>query len=125
MRFSATVLLVAMAGGAQASSLIVLEPANGHHGPSMIELAAGAPATIRSMVALGKAMPAAFDEKLSAIPAEPVPAKWLRQDALHIIRGGVAANERPRQTSARPARQHESSPLGAAEPPSAPETTEH
>lgn len=95
MRFSATVLLVAMAGGAQASSLIVPDPVSGQQGPSMVTLIAGTPSATRSMVALGEAMPVS-DEKLSAIPAAPTPVKWLRQDALHVIRGGIAGNELPR-----------------------------
>lgn len=108
MRFSATVLLVAMASGAQASSVLVLEPASGRYCPSMV--AAGTPPATRSMIALGEAT--VSDEKLSAIPADPTPAKWLRQDALHVIRGGISGHEFPRKISARQAQPH-GSPLTA------------
>jgi hypothetical protein len=87
---SVVLSLVAMAGAAQASSLVVLGPPAST--PSIMKLVALEPSTAAgvasSIVALGEPMPGVTDEKVAALPDQPAARPGPRQSPM-IIRGGV------------------------------------
>jgi len=107
MHFSAAVLLwgAVMIGGAQASSLIVLEPMKTPLGPSIVVLGAPSPsvavlpeagdssaAKSPSIIALGEAVPAVSYEKLAAIGTEPTTKQNRPAAVPMIIRGGIVGD---------------------------------
>lgn len=99
IRIIGSVVLSLAAGGAQASSLIVLGPPTST--PSVINLKALEPskaAAKSSVVALGEPMPDVTYEKVASLPDQPV-AKHGPMQAPMIIRGGVVggAFETPAQ----------------------------
>jgi len=90
---SVVLSLAAIAGTAQASSLIVLGPSGPT--PSIIKLTAleqsKAAEVKSSVVALGEPMPDVTYEKVAALPGQPA-AKHGPMQALMIIRGGVVGD---------------------------------
>ncbi|CAN7409969.1 hypothetical protein [Mesorhizobium sp. LjNodule214] len=79
--------LAAMAGGAQASSILVLGASTTT--PSVVKLGAPEPmkiASAPSIVALGEAVPDVTDEKVAAIPDKP---EQKHMQSPMIIRGGI------------------------------------
>lgn len=91
--------LTLAAGGAQASSLVVLGASTST--PSVVTLSAPEPAkaaestkagsSTPSIVALGKPVPDVTYEKVAAIPSQPRPKHDFRQSPM-IIRGGIVGD---------------------------------
>nr|WP_091576875.1 hypothetical protein [Mesorhizobium qingshengii] len=80
------IILAAVTGGAQASSLVF--PGMPSSTPSIIKLGVKA-SDMRSVVALGEAQPDVTYEKVAAIPDKPGTRRGSQQAPV-VIRGGVA-----------------------------------
>jgi hypothetical protein len=83
--------VVAMAGGAQASSIVVLGASKST--PSIVKLGALEPAMISlsstpSIVALGEPLPDVSTERVAAIPHQPASNRGFKPGPM-IIRGGI------------------------------------
>ncbi len=114
MRILAALFLAATAtGGAQASSIVSLEPMRENIGPSMIVLGAadgatveepgGPPVTVLSRSSSGPSIivlgdPAPTDEKVAAIPPDAKPSSMRAMPM--VIRGGLAGEVFVRQAPA-------------------------